>query len=104
MWRADRGMLPAVCVVFAFCRLMGLPAELVELLTEMTGCWVLVWGFELCRDWFLVKLNMLVRSLPNWRARERLREATVPWKPSLLLTLGIPDEAAVVFSAAIMFP
>ena len=97
-------MLPAVCVELALWRLTWLPAELVELLTEMTGCWVLVWGFELCLDWFLVKLNMLVRSLPNWRARERLLEATVPWKPSLLLTLGTPEEAAVVFSATIMLP
>ena len=97
-------MLPAVWVALAFWRLMGFPAELAELFTEMAGCWELVCGFELCLDGFLVKLNMLVKSLPNWRARERLREATVPWKPSLLLTLGIPDEAAVVFSAAIMFP
>ena len=56
---------------------------------------MLVCGFELCLDWFLVKLNILVRSLPNYRARDKLLVATLPEKPSLLLTFGIPDEAAV---------
>ena len=49
-----------------------------------------------------MKLNILVRSLPNYRARERLLVATLPEKPSLLLTFGIPDEAAV--GSVIIFP
>ncbi len=50
-------------------------------------------GLELCLDGFLVKLNMLVRSLPNCLALERLLEAT--FTPSLLLTPGMHEEPFV---------
>ena len=46
-------------------------------------------GFEACLDGCLLKLNMFVKSLPNWRALERLREPDAG-TPSPPLTLETP--------------
>ena len=64
---------------------------------------MVVCGFELCLDWFRVKLNMFVKSFPNYRALERLREATFPENPSLLLTFGIPVEPVVVSTRLLFY-
>ena len=63
---------PLLCRILAtFCWDAGLVADDVESCKTAPEFCV----FEDCLDGYLVKLNILVRSFPNWRAREMLRFA-----------------------------
>ena len=63
---------PLLCRILAtFCWDAGLVADDVESCKTAPEFCV----FEDCLDGYLVKLNILVRSFPNWRAREMLRVA-----------------------------